>query len=78
MLVYTYFSEMYDPEHPDKLPQSIAELEQLAEHYCISSVYMAQAVYRMAEQVTMPVEYVVSGRNTSSGIRQLYLCICGH
>lgn len=54
VLVYTYFSEMYDPEHPDKLPQSIAELEQLAEHYCISSVYMAQAVYRMAEQGRCP------------------------
>ena len=54
VLVYTYFSAMYDHEHPNRLPQSIAELEQLAEHYQLSSVYMAQTAYHMVEQGQIP------------------------
>ena len=47
VLVYTFFSEMYDRDNPDKLPHSIEDFEVLAEHYQISSVYMAQPVYQM-------------------------------
>ena len=51
VLVYTYFSEMYDNE----LPQSIADFEQLAKHYKISSVNMAKPVYNMVSDGMMPI-----------------------
>lgn len=54
VLVYTYFSEMYDG-NVDALPQSIADFEQLAEHYNISSVYMAKAVYNMVSGGVLPM-----------------------
>ncbi len=54
VLVYTYFSEMYDNDS-EQLPQSIADFEQLAEHYKISSVYMAKPVYNMVSEGMMPM-----------------------
>lgn len=39
VLVYTFSQEMYDDMIKDKIPLSIAEFEQLAEHYNIPSVW---------------------------------------
>ncbi len=49
VLVYTYFSEMFDRENLDKVPESIEDFEMLARHYQISSVYMAQPVFEMVK-----------------------------
>lgn len=40
VLVYTYCREMYEPMMEGRMPPSIAEFEELAEHYGLSSVWM--------------------------------------
>ncbi|MGO4545436.1 GDSL-type esterase/lipase family protein [Paenibacillus sp. 2TAB23] len=46
VLVYTYCQKMYEDMSQGKIPASIAEFEQLAEHYGISSVWAGQYAFQ--------------------------------
>lgn len=46
VLVYTYAQTMYDDMFAGRVPASIAEFEELAEHYGLGSVWMGLAAFR--------------------------------
>jgi lysophospholipase L1-like esterase len=60
VLVYTFNQPMYEDMNAGKVPQSIAELEQLADHYNLPSVWMAlhalkeQQAGRMRWEMLLP------------------------
>lgn len=54
VIVYTFFNEMFDQADKGEIPESIADFELLAEHYNISSVYMANAAYDAVKRGLMP------------------------
>jgi len=45
VFVYTYMHELYDDMMAGRVPDTIAEFEQLAEHYGIGSVWMAKNAF---------------------------------
>lgn len=46
VLVYTYVQEMYEDMMNNRIPKSVFEFEQLAEHYNLSSVWMGLEAFR--------------------------------
>lgn len=54
VLVYTFYQNMYDEMKDGGVPQSIQDLEQLAEHYNLSSVFMAQEAYEQVQRGIIP------------------------
>ena len=51
---YTFYQNMYDEMKDGGVPQSIQDLEQLAEHYHLSSVFMAQEAYEQVQRGILP------------------------
>lgn len=56
VLVYTYNQPMYADMSQGRMPASIAEFEQLAEHYRLSSIWMALNAYREVQAGAMTWE----------------------
>ncbi len=54
VLVYTFYQNMFDEMKDGGVPQSILDLEKLAEHYNISSVFMAKEAYEQVEKGVIP------------------------
>ena len=54
VLVYTFYQEMFNEIEQDKIPKSITDTELLAEHYNISSVYMAMTAYEQVKKGIIP------------------------
>ena len=54
VLVYTFHQPMFKQADSGELPDSIADFEILAEHYHISSVYMANAAYDRVKRGMIP------------------------
>lgn len=53
IIVYTYHQEMYTEMSQDRIPSTIAEFEQLAEHYAIGSVWMGLYAYEEVKRGRM-------------------------
>ncbi|MBR4072386.1 MAG: SGNH/GDSL hydrolase family protein [Clostridia bacterium] len=54
VLVYTFYQNMFDEMKDDNVPKSISDMELLAEHYNISSVFMAKEAYEQVEKGVIP------------------------
>jgi len=54
VLVYTFYQEMFTETKNGKTPKTISDMEILAEHYNISSVYMAKNAYEQVEKGIIP------------------------
>jgi hypothetical protein len=54
VLVYTFHQPMFKQADRGELPDTIADFEKLAEHYGISSVYMANAAYDRVKRGMIP------------------------
>jgi len=54
VLVYTFYQEMFKQADRGEIPDSIADFERLAEHYSISSVYMANTAYDKVKRGMIP------------------------
>ena len=54
VIVYTFYQSMFKQADNGEIPDSIADFEKLAEHYGISSVYMAYAAYDRVKRGMIP------------------------
>ena len=54
VIVYTFYQSMFKQADNGEIPDSIADFEKLAEHYGISSVYMANAAYDRVKRGMIP------------------------
>lgn len=54
VIVYTFYQNMFGQADKGEVPDSIADFEKLAEHYSISSVYMANAAYDRVKRGIIP------------------------
>ncbi len=54
VIVYTFYQNMFKQADQGELPDSIADFEKLAEHYGISSIYMANAAYDRVKRGMIP------------------------
>lgn len=54
VIVYTFYQNMFKQMDNGEIPDSIADFEKIAEHYNISSVYMANAVYDKVKRGMIP------------------------
>ena len=54
VIVYTFYQNMFKQADKGEIPDSIADFEKLAEHYNVSSVYMANAAYDKVKRGMIP------------------------
>ena len=54
VIVYTFYQNMFKQADRGEIPDSIADFEKLAEHYNVSSVYMANAAYDRVKRGMIP------------------------
>lgn len=73
VFVYTYCQDMYDEMMADKMPPTIAEFEELAEHYHISSVWMGlNALNHVKKGVLRWEEWLPDGLHPNVGGSRYY------
>ena len=73
VFVYTYIQTMYEDMVADKIPQTIADFEKIADYYNISSVWMGlHAMNKVREGVLRWEEWLPDGLHPNVGGSRFY------